>query len=132
MSRTLDAHDVAAEFGRSADWLYGRWRELVAAKKLPPPIAEDGKLRWNAAQVYAVLDKPLTREARVYASAYRAALAAVSGTIDGVPADVVAEARARLRSTFCASDADQHPRELAADDEGDGRPRHLPVRPANA
>lgn len=101
--RALDASQVAAEFGRSPSWLHLHWRELVAAKRLPPPIAEAGGLAWNAAQVYAVLDKGLTAEQRTLAAAYRAALtAAVASRRDIDQDDAVAAARQRLASKFAS------------------------------
>ncbi len=94
--RSLDVHQVAAELGRSGDWLYGNWRDLVKARKLPPPVVEKGGLAWNAAQVYAVLDKPLTRDQRIAAAAFRAALAAAEREPE------VAAGRRRLEERFAA------------------------------
>lgn len=42
--RALTAAQVAAEFGRSADWLYAHWQEMVDAKKLPAPLSTSGGL----------------------------------------------------------------------------------------
>lgn len=100
----LNAAQVAAQFGRSADWLYDNWRDLVAAKRLPAPISETGGLAWNAAQVYAVLDRGLTREQRALAAAYRAALTAATAsraTLD--EDDAVAAGRARLAARFATT-----------------------------
>lgn len=101
MTATLDVAKLAGELGRSADWLYGHWRELVAAKKLPPPLPlPSGGLVWSAAQVYAVLDKGLTAEQRASAAAYRVALAAARDEIDSGPGGSIAAARDRLNQRF--------------------------------
>lgn len=102
--RALDATQVAAELGKSRSWLYDNWRQLVAAKRLPPPVSEAGGLCWNAAQVYAVLDRGLTAEQRAGAAAFRAALAAaLASRSDIANDDAVAEARQRLASKFAHS-----------------------------
>jgi hypothetical protein len=94
--RALTLAEVAAEFGRSTAWMANNWPALVAAKKLPPPVNECGRQVWNAAQVYAVLDKPLTPAQRAAAAAYRIAEAAIEKAAladDGGP-DILARRRA--------------------------------------
>lgn len=76
--RALLADEVAAELGRSLDWLYRNRHRLVRERKFPAPILEGdrGELAWSAAQVYAWLDRDLTPPQRAAAAAYRAAAAA--------------------------------------------------------
>lgn len=102
--RHLNAAEVAAEFGRSRDWLHRHWRELVRAKKLPPPVsggADARDLAWSAAQVYAVLDKDLPPPLKAAAAAYRAAASAYIAThTDPDAGRDEANARARLDRRF--------------------------------
>lgn len=100
MRQSLTAADVAAELGRSPQWLYDNWRRLVAAKQLPKPVVEAGGLAWNAAQVYAVLDRELTPVQRATAAAFRAALAAATAAGDD---DEVEAGRRRLAARFGAT-----------------------------
>jgi hypothetical protein len=79
----LDAAQVGAEFGKSKRWMYDNWRRLVAEGRLPPPIEEEGHLVWQAAHVYAYLDRKLTPQVQALAAAFRAALAAVPAAIKG-------------------------------------------------
>lgn len=98
MLRHLTAAELAAELGRSVDWLYDNWGRLVAEKRLPPPVsgADGGALAWSAAQVYAMLDRDLPPRIQAAAAAYRAAAAAyVTTHID--PSDARAQAASRAR-----------------------------------
>lgn len=97
MRRALTAADVAAELGRSVDWLHRHWRQLVKSKQLPEPLLgrDGGELSWSAAQVYAVLDRGLTPRQQAAAAAYRAAAEAyVFGA--SPEAAAIAASRARL------------------------------------
>ena len=103
--RTLTTAQVAGELGRTTHWLYGNWGKLVQARILPRPIIGSGPLRWNAAQVYACLDKGLTREQRLFAAAYRAARDAAEASIAGAQeADQNSTARMRLMKKFTGGD----------------------------
>jgi predicted DNA-binding transcriptional regulator AlpA len=77
MSRALSAKEVAAEFGKSADWLYGHWPRLVKEKRLPRPISglmgSNEALKWNSAQVFAYLDRDLPAAMKTATAAHRAA-----------------------------------------------------------
>lgn len=96
-ARALTAADVGRELGRSADWIYDNWRKLVAQKRLPAPIIENGGLTWSAAQLYAVLDRGLTPSQRASAAAYRAALeAALTAPTDFTELDDIQASRKRL------------------------------------
>jgi hypothetical protein len=102
--RALHPADVARELGRSVHWLYDNWRHEVAAKRLPPPLHATGPLVWSAAQLYAVLDKPLTREQRALAAAHRAAYdAAIAPASERLARDEIAETRTRLEQEFVRS-----------------------------
>lgn len=99
-ARSLTATQVAAEFGRSRDWLYAHWQRLVASEKMPPPVQEDGCLAWNAAQFYAWLDRDLTPPQRAACAAYRAAMDAYRGEPDPADTTYVAHRRAALSRQF--------------------------------
>lgn len=101
--RHLTLAELAAELGRSPDWLYRHWRDLVAKKKLPKPLSgfEDGPLAWSAAQVYAYLDRDLPAHLKCVVAAYRAAAAAYDAShADPDEAVTLAAARARLDARF--------------------------------
>lgn len=101
--RHLTISEVAAELGRSTDWLYDHWRGLVREKKLPPPVMghDGGALAWSAAQVYATLDKDLPAHLKAAAAAYRAAASAYVLThADPDAGRAVADDRARLDRRF--------------------------------
>lgn len=99
--RALSVDEVAAELGRSVDWLHRHWRGMVDEKKLPPPLPGGGALAWSAAQLYAVLDKPLTREQRALAAAFRAAEAVARQAGGGLDdQDEIEASRARITARF--------------------------------
>ncbi|HRN83252.1 MAG TPA: hypothetical protein PK857_00410 [Hyphomicrobium sp.] len=99
--RALTLPEVAAGLGRSAEWLSAHWRRLVAEKKLPPPLIERGGPTWDAAQLYAMLDKHLPAAVRANAAAIRAAFdAAHASPRDALHTDELAEWRARLDKRF--------------------------------
>lgn len=81
--RTLTAAQVAAELGRSKEWLYDNHARLAREKKMPPPVSEGGTLAWSAAQFYAWLDRTLPKELRQAAAAFRAAYAAAESAYAG-------------------------------------------------
>jgi predicted DNA-binding transcriptional regulator AlpA len=98
-NRVLDAAQVGAEFGRSKRWIYDNYKRLVAEGRLPPPIMEEGHLIWQAAQVYAFLDRKLTPQIQALAAAFRAAVAAVPAAITGhVEDDRIVKDRNALRA----------------------------------
>lgn len=101
--RALTLDDLAREFGRGRDWMSDHWRDLVATKKLPPPLVERGPPTWDAAQVYALRDKHLPAAVRANAAAIRAAFDAASQPTDPLYHDDVAEDRKRLDTRFGGS-----------------------------
>jgi hypothetical protein len=104
-TRALTVHDIGRELGRTAEWVSRHWRGLVRSGKLPPPLIEAGGPTWDAAQVYAVRDKPLTPPQRAVAAAFRAALdAAHASPVDRLYDDELARDRARLDRRFDARD----------------------------
>lgn len=95
----LTAEQLAGELGRSTDWLYAHWKRLAHEGRIPRPILgadSSGPLTWSAAQVYALLDKPLTPPQRAAAAAYRIALAAYAAGGPTSEAAEIAASRARL------------------------------------
>lgn len=72
----LTLRDVAAELGRSTDWLKHHWRGEVRAGRLPAPIHERGGLVWSAPVLHAFLVRDQPPEIQAAAAAYRAALSA--------------------------------------------------------
>lgn len=73
----MGVDELAAELGRSTSWLYDHWRAEVDAGRLPPPLHNGAApLVWSRAHVYATLDRPLKRDGRIAAAAWRAAAAA--------------------------------------------------------
>lgn len=90
--------ELADELGRSTSWLYEHWRTLSRRERMPHPLHTGASpMVWSRAQIYAWLDRGLSREQRLAAAAYRAAAAAAAGTRH-VSADAMAddESRARL------------------------------------
>jgi len=85
----LSLPELAAELGRSANWLGRNWRGLVEANKIPSPLheANGGALVWSRAQVYAYLDRDLPDELKCAAAAIRAGLAAAAHEFIIGPAD---------------------------------------------
>lgn len=75
----LTTPELADELGRSESWLYANWPRLVE-QGMPRPLHATNPLVWSRAQIYAWLDRALTKEARVAAAAYRAAAAAAAET----------------------------------------------------
>lgn len=104
---TMTAAELADELGRSTDWLYDNWPDLCRRQRMPRPLHGKPPLVWQRAQIYAWLDRSLTREQRISAAAYRAALdAAQTATGDARPgseAAQIAEHRARLDARFARS-----------------------------
>lgn len=77
--RALTAEQVAAELGRSKEWLYDNWKQMVRKQKMPKPTIDNGGgLAWSAAQFYAWLDRDLSKEMKAAAAAFRAAFEAYS------------------------------------------------------
>lgn len=80
---TLLAQDVAAALGRSVDWLYTHWRDLVEKQGMPRPIhggGRGGDLIWSEIQFYCWLDRDLPKDLREHAAAMRAAIIAIRGS----------------------------------------------------
>lgn len=89
--------EVAAELGRSPDWLGRQWANLCQTDDMPLPVRAIGMLAWNRAQFYAWLDRDLPPEMRTSAMAYRAAAAAAAAAHHIHPDTIEQEAsRARL------------------------------------
>lgn len=104
LSPTLTIDEVATELGRSATWVYDHWRGLVAAERMPKPLLDGTPpLRWSRAQIYAWIDRDLSREQRIAAAAFRAALAAASETRHAGTAGLLDDSRARLDARFSRS-----------------------------
>lgn len=97
-ARTLGLQDLAAELGRSPDWLYANWRQLVARDGLPPPIFSTGTLTWQAVHIWAWLDKSLPARLRRRVEALRLAEAALDAdwVASKRAADEVADWRSHL------------------------------------
>ena len=77
---TLSAHDVARELGRSRQWIYAHWRELVEEQGMPRPLhggGRGGELTWSSLHFYLWLDRDLPRPLRDQAMAIRAACEAI-------------------------------------------------------
>lgn len=98
----LTAPELADELGRSTHWLYEHWRDLGKSERMPAPLhAGKSPLVWNRAQIYAWLDRKLSRTEREAAAAFRAAAAAAAEvriTGDGAVED--AEWRAKLDAHY--------------------------------
>jgi len=78
---TFTVAELADEIGRSASYVYEHWRDLAKRREIPHPLNGGGSpLVWSRAQVYALIDKGLTRDERIAAAAFRAAAAAASET----------------------------------------------------
>jgi transposase-like protein len=104
--RALTIDDIAREFGRTRAWAYENWRRLVADGRLPAPLHGDGEgLAWSAAQVYALLDKKLTKPQRTAAAAYRAAFEAAAASDATLIDTSEADARARLQQRYVKDQA---------------------------
>lgn len=80
MMRALTAAETAALLGRQPRWLADNWQLWHKAKKFPRPIQEHGTLVWDAAQVFAWLDRDLSPQMRATAAAFRAALTAAGSS----------------------------------------------------
>jgi hypothetical protein len=99
--RAMTIDDLAAELGRTREWLSDHWRRMVKEKKLPAPLLERGSPTWDRAQVYAVRDKALPPAARPMAAAFRAAMDAAHATPeDAAYHDEEAADRRRLDARF--------------------------------
>ena len=94
--QALSLRDVARELGRTEDWVQRNWQQLVADKKMPPPLHPTGSLQWSAPGFFAWLDRDLPAPLRPHAAAYRAAYDAATAP----PQDDVADARERLNKRF--------------------------------
>ncbi len=81
--KALTADQVAAELGRSKEWLYDNHKRLTRDKKMPRPIVDGGTLAWNAAQFYAWLDRDLPKDQKAMAAALRAVHAAAIAAYGG-------------------------------------------------
>lgn len=99
---TLSAEELGEELGRSTSYVYEHWKRLVKKEHLPHPLNSGASpLMWSRAQVYAWLDRELSREQRLIAQAYRAAAAAAANTRHTTRAELDdAEWRARLDARF--------------------------------
>lgn len=95
---TLSADELADELGRKSSWVYDNWQRLRKEQRLPAPLnGGEAPLRWSRAQIYAWIDRGLTRSERIAAQAYRAAAAAAEGVRHtGDDALAIEEATARI------------------------------------
>lgn len=101
MMRSLNVAEVAAEMGRSTQWVYTHWRRLAAKEGMPMPVrGEDPPLMWSAAQFYAWLDRDLPEKLKASAAAFRAAAAAYVNRDDANEAADIDAARAELDRRF--------------------------------
>lgn len=89
MMRALTLEEAARALGRSPDWLRGNWRQWHKDYKLPRPIHEHGTLVWDAAGLYAWLDRELPAKQRPIAAAFRAAFLAAAGADARADAELV-------------------------------------------
>ncbi len=80
---TLNTAQLAAQIGKSKDWVYHNWKKLVQ-DGMPPPI-QDGQLIWSAVQVYAWLDRNLSDDLKITVAAYRAATEAAKTAPKDLP-----------------------------------------------
>jgi hypothetical protein len=102
-TRALTIDDIARIRGRGREWVSDHWRRLVKEGKLPPPIEQSatGSPTWDAAQVFAVMDKHLPAAVRANAAAIRAAYDAAHGAPgDAIYDDELAEQKAKLDRRF--------------------------------
>lgn len=99
MMRALDAEDTAAAIGRSRDWLLRNHESLTRESGFPPPIMEAGARTWDAAQVYAWIDRKRPLRERAFIAAFRAAFRAAAAELDG-EADTIRDDRAALDARF--------------------------------
>lgn len=78
---TLTVSELADEIGRSVSYVYEHWRDMAKRKEIPHPLnGGRAPLAWSRAQLYALIDKSLTRDERIAAAAFRAAAAAAAET----------------------------------------------------
>lgn len=96
-AQTLTVHGVAALLGRSPDWVYRNWKQLVGGEKFPPPILPDGELTWLRHHVLAWLDRNLSAELRRQVAVVRIAEIALLSRPDPGDGNFVAEASERIR-----------------------------------
>lgn len=122
-STALTAEALGRVLGRSATWVREHYLAEQLAKRLPAPL-NGGRppLVWDAAQVYACLDRPLPAAARAYAAAFRAAHAAASQAPPEIEAELAAQERLDARFGG-ASTSEGSPRVAAGFPEGR---RHAP------
>lgn len=103
---TLTVDELAEELGRSKGWIYEHWRDLCRQHKMPAPLHDEVPLRWSRAQVYAWIDRGLSREQRAAAAAYRAAAAAAEGSRHTHEREArVADSRARLEARLSTEES---------------------------
>ena len=81
---TLNTAQLAAQIGKSKDWVYRHWKELVEKDGMPPPI-QKGQLIWSSAQIYTWIDRNLQDDLKASVTAYRAALEAAKSAPTKVP-----------------------------------------------
>lgn len=104
-ARALTAEELAAEFGRSKQWIYEHWKRLVAEGRLPPPLMEAGHLVWSKAQVWAYLDKPLPPKFQGLVAAHRACLDVARTTpAERIGDEVIERDRERLNRRLLANE----------------------------
>lgn len=99
----LSVRDVAAELGRSADWVL-RNRDALERKGMPRPVIDTAPYTWNAIQFYAWLDRdlpPAVSERCAVIRAARTALASTAYTQNTTDTEEIASWEAKLNAKFC-------------------------------
>ncbi len=99
----LSATEVAAELGRSKDWLYANWKKLVRDRGMPPPLhapQRGAELVWSRVQFFAWLDKDLSPEMKNRVAAIRTAIEAFKGNLEAHEQAEIAKWRAHLDEKF--------------------------------
>ncbi len=102
---TLTVSELAEEIGRKPSYVYEHHREMAKRREIPHPLnGGAAPLAWSRAQLYALLDRGLTREERIAAAAFRAAAAAANQTRLTSAGDLEAiEASEKLNARFARS-----------------------------
>ncbi len=92
---TLNTAQLAAQIGKTKDWVYHNWKKLVQ-DGMPPPI-QKGQLIWSTVHIYAWLDRDLTGDLKNTVAAYRAATEAAKTVPEQAPDLIDWDAKIRER-----------------------------------
>jgi hypothetical protein len=101
--RALTLQEVAEELGLPTRRFYIIWRQMVAKQGFPRPLVDGETPKWCPAQLYAWMDRGLTKQQRVAAAAYRAAFEAVNQPDASLIDTSVTERRSALEARFVRS-----------------------------